>query len=362
MLDTHRVQSNQIIIQKKHVDIRNDVFAPVASMLYRRGCAFEIILDCPEELVITSDPLRLKQVVLNLTLNSAKFVVSGFVRMGAYIQDGIVCLHVDDSGPGLPVEKRHHLFAKFQQSLDTLHQGTGIGLSLCKQLVELMGGEISLDESYKSGVENCPGARFVVKLNVSPLEWEPNHECNDVSTGTNGETSVRSTATGNELSGPSPPTELQADHKEDGYCLPESISVLFVDDDFILRKLFARSLKRCRPKWTICEAASGEAALQLVDERGQEGMFDVIFMDQYMASTQKQLLGTETVSLLRSKGIEAIVCGLSANNLGQQFIDAGADYFLLKPLPCETGELAATLQRIMESRVDLTGRHLATAV
>ena len=80
-----------------------------------------------------------------------------------------VQLAVEDSGKGIPVEKRARLFEKFQESLDSLNQGTGIGLNLCKSLVQLMGGEIWLDADYNSGIPGCPGARFVVDLKVPPV-------------------------------------------------------------------------------------------------------------------------------------------------------------------------------------------------
>lgn len=350
MLDSHCLQSQQITTQLKPVDILNDVFNPVASMLYRRGCGFDVVIDCPEELVVRSDALRLKQVLLNLALNSAKFVNKGFVRMGAYVKEGAVYLHVDDSGPGIPVEKRHHLFAKFQPSLDTLHQGTGVGLSLCKQLVELMGGEITLDETYTSGVSGCPGTRFIISLKATPIAWESSQELNDddePSLNTEKE-SCTDFDFNDSFNQSSTQLDLASGTQEENP-LPQNLSVLFVDDDFILRKLFVRSIKRCRPKWVVNEAASGEAALQLIEERGSDSMFDVIFMDQYMASTQKQLLGTETLRLLRSNGVTSIVCGLSANNLQTQFLEAGADCFIVKPLPCETRELAKTLQWILQS-------------
>ena len=81
--------------------------------------------------------------------------------------------------------------------------------------------------------------------------------------------------------------------------LPNSLKVLFVDDDRVLRKLFARTIKMVAPGWTIREAANGEAAILLADEED----FDLIFCDMYMASVEKQLLGTETVAELRSKGL-----------------------------------------------------------
>ena len=128
--------------------------------------------------------------------------------------------------------------------------------------------------------------------------------------------------------------------------VPENLSILFVDDDNVLQKLFARAVKKAAPSWTIAEAASGEAALQLVET----SKYDLIFMDQYMASAEKQLLGTETVRELRVRGIESTICGLSANNMEESFLSAGADAFLLKPFPCDCEAMECELARICRSR------------
>jgi len=125
--------------------------------------------------------------------------------------------------------------------------------------------------------------------------------------------------------------------------LPNKLSVLFVDDDMILRKLFVRSVKKVVSTWIVKEAASGEAALKMCENHD----FDLIFMDQYMSSVEKQLLGTETTRILRSKGVESRICGLSANDVEQIFYHAGADSFLIKPLPCKKPELEAELKRLL---------------
>lgn len=65
-----------------------------------------------------------------------------------------------------------------------------------------------------------------------------------------------------------------------------------------------------------------------------------------MASIEKQLLGTETVRALRSRGVESLICGLSANDLEQQFVEAGANFFLFKPFPCEKEALSLELIRL----------------
>jgi DNA-binding response OmpR family regulator len=66
-----------------------------------------------------------------------------------------------------------------------------------------------------------------------------------------------------------------------------------------------------------------------------------------MSSVEKQLLGTETVRVLRAKGVKSIICGVSANDVRAKFVEAGADSFLLKPFPCQKDVLALELKRIL---------------
>ena len=153
MLDLHRAKSNQLNLELAPTDIKRDILDPAASMLYQRDAMFSVEVHCSENMLVNVDALRLKQIVLNLARNSCKFVEKGFVRLRADFEgDGLV-INIEDSGPGIPEEKRSQLFAQFQKSLDSLSQGTGIGLSLCKKLVDLMGGTIKLDESVCFG--NC---------------------------------------------------------------------------------------------------------------------------------------------------------------------------------------------------------------
>lgn len=96
-------------------------------MLYCRGPDTSVSIDCPKDLVISSDRIRLKQIVLNLARNSVKFVTKGFIRIAARVDptSGSVVIDIEDSGPGIPSNKKDKLFNKFQESLDSLHQGTG---------------------------------------------------------------------------------------------------------------------------------------------------------------------------------------------------------------------------------------------
>jgi len=311
-----------------------------------RGASVDILTECiPENLYILADRMRLKQILLNLSFNATKFVEKGYIRLRAQVMnndkddsqaqkensmEAKVAFYVEDSGPGIPECKQKALFSKFQDSLDVLNQGTGIGLALCKQLSSLMGATLSLDNDFRSGIEGCPGTRFVLTLNQQPLSLENG---NGVGEMTNAHASIR---------------DLM--HERDGFRkeLPLNISVLFVDDDAMLRKMFSRVLQSVAPSWSIRECANGETALRIVDEE----KFDLIFVDQYMASVEKQLLGTETVHAMRAKGVESIICGLSANDVEDQFSNAGGDYFMYKPFPCKKDALKDELLQMLACSKD----------
>lgn len=66
-----------------------------------------------------------------------------------------------------------------------------------------------------------------------------------------------------------------------------------------------------------------------------------------MSSIDKQLLGTETARELRAKGVQSRICGLSANDCEESFLDAGANCFLFKPFPCEKEALTRALIQVL---------------
>jgi CheY-like chemotaxis protein len=193
-----------------------------------------------------------------------------------------------------------------------------------------MNGNIYLDNDYDSGVPGHPGTRFIVDLQSGSID-PPGLDLSDPDTVQKSEGS-RSSNTPQLDDENSVPAEL-----------PEKLNVLFIDDDSVLRKLFVRSIRNVAPGWSVREAASGEAAVRIIEEED----FDLIFCDMYMASVEKQLLGTETVAVLRSNGVKARICGLSANDKEMEFKDAGADAFVFKPMPCDANTLTQTLRRIL---------------
>jgi signal transduction histidine kinase len=121
--------------------------------------------DLPDTFV--GDEQRLRQVLINLVGNAIKFTKEGEIRLDLYRPDLAHCaMQVADTGVGIPKEAQSYVFDSFRQvdtSLTGDHRGTGLGLSIAKQLVELMGGQITLES------EVGRGSIFTVLL---PMIWE----------------------------------------------------------------------------------------------------------------------------------------------------------------------------------------------
>ena len=308
---------------------RNAVLEPVRTILDSKHNPFEFQIECPEHLVLVTDHLRLKQCIMNLASNSRKFVTEGYIRIGARIKpDNTVYLFCEDTGPGVPLEKRQKLFSRYQESLDSLNQGTGLGLSLSKEIVNLMEGELYLDETFDSGVPGFPGTRFIIETGRKPEIVDDDIDEKQETPACSNEFTKEGTA-------------ISATNT----VLPEGLSVLIVDDDMILRRLINRSLSRIAPSWNFRQAANGETALKMAAEHD----FDVIFLDQYMASAEKQLLGSETALAMRAQGVKSCICGLSANQIEDTFLSCGANAFIQKPFPCEKEALTQEVFRVLEA-------------
>jgi signal transduction histidine kinase len=123
----------------------------------------------PDELIATVDPVRVEQVITNLLDNAARYCPSGAPVTVTLTQRGTTELRltVADQGPGIPPEHRHRIFDRFYQASSGQHAtGMGLGLFICRQIVEQHDGTIAV-ECPKEG-----GARFIVTLPLAPaMVW-----------------------------------------------------------------------------------------------------------------------------------------------------------------------------------------------
>ncbi|MEW6402056.1 MAG: substrate-binding domain-containing protein [Chloroflexota bacterium] len=114
---------------------------------------------------VWGDRTRLQQVTLNLVSNAIKFTSQGWVELRIYAEDSQVCISVRDSGLGIPADEQAWIFNEFRQSERTTargYGGLGLGLAICKRLVELHNGEIGVHSSGEEGA----GSTFYIRLPV----------------------------------------------------------------------------------------------------------------------------------------------------------------------------------------------------
>ena len=107
----------------------------------------------PEEITVSADERRVRQVVFNLLSNAVKFTpVEGHVDVSAHLDDGRVEIAVADTGPGIAAEDVDTIFEEFEQASDGKQdEGTGLGLPLSRKLVELHGGRLWVESEPGRG-------------------------------------------------------------------------------------------------------------------------------------------------------------------------------------------------------------------
>lgn len=107
------------------------------------------------ELMIDTDDTRLRQVLINLLVNAAKFTEKGSIILNLKLADDDTALFsVTDTGCGVPQEKQQLIFERFEK-LNDFVQGSGLGLSICRLIVDYMNGKIWVDNQYKDGARFC---------------------------------------------------------------------------------------------------------------------------------------------------------------------------------------------------------------
>lgn len=157
ILDLSKIEANRMELACNPIDISTmfeEVMASVSSLLANRPVELvqEVSPNLPK---IWADPLRINQIMINLVSNAIKFTEAGQVTLGATLfSEKQAHIFVEDTGIGIPEDKFDLVFEQFRQvdSRDNRKfQGTGMGLSISKQLVELHGGEMWLESTVGKG-------------------------------------------------------------------------------------------------------------------------------------------------------------------------------------------------------------------
>lgn len=310
ILDISKVEGGELKLEhcpfhlNELITLVTNAMGPIAES---KGVALNISSDVPDHLDLIGDSARVRQIVFNLAGNALKFTEVGRVDLHFELyekeQQGLL-LRVKDTGIGIERDKLDSIFSPFQQAdLSTTRKfgGTGLGLTIVKQLTNIMGGD--LEVFSQPGV----GSKFTVTL---PLE-----------------TVARRVAQEGENANP----------RQDKPTDSRSLTILLVEDNQVNAVVANRFLKNFGGRVTTVN--DGLEALSLLAEK----RFDLIIMDNHMP----RLSGVDTIKQIRQQlKLDTVIFGYTADvfqNAHDDFISAGADYVLTKPLQQST--LHAALQQ-----------------
>jgi len=173
ILDFSKIEAGEIKIEKIEFAL-DDLLDKVSNLLRPRAMeksiGFHVIRDISLKEKYYGDPTRIEQVIINLVNNAIKFTHEGDVQIQVTLEKQTgnimeVAFNIQDTGIGISEEQREHLFVPFHQldsSITRNYGGTGLGLSISKNIVELLGGYISVSSEFGKG----SSFRFVLPLEI----------------------------------------------------------------------------------------------------------------------------------------------------------------------------------------------------
>ena len=154
LLDLSRLEAGRMEFVPREIRVEETLEAilhQARSLVGERPVRLELALQEPLP-AVWADPDRLAQVVFNLVGNAVKFTEKGTVRVEARQRDAqLVEVSVSDTGPGIPPDQQVRIFDKFVKATGNRRQGAGLGLAICREIVERMGGTIRLESEPGRG-------------------------------------------------------------------------------------------------------------------------------------------------------------------------------------------------------------------
>jgi signal transduction histidine kinase len=156
LLDVSRLDTGKLMVEPVPIDIAALV-REVVRVSQALSEAHHISVVAPEQLMATVDPLRFEQVLMNLFDNAIKYSPEGTSIDVSLVREdhGSIELAVRDHGPGIPAQMRERIFDRFFQAEPDSSRGLGLGLYLCRNIVELHGGELAAEYPPDGGTRFC---------------------------------------------------------------------------------------------------------------------------------------------------------------------------------------------------------------
>ena len=303
ILDLSKIQADKLSLLPEHYEIDpliEYVTSMVLFLIKEKGGNVALNVDIQDGLpkCIYGDDVRLRQILLNLLGNAVKYTLEGSITLTIRYSGENMMITVADTGIGIPEESLPILFDAFVQAdshINRHQQGSGLGLTITKSLVDLMGGRISVESIYGEG------SSFHIVIPLIP---------GDVA-------------------------KVKRESTVEDIVYAPSADVLVVDDRESNISVISGLLYQCNIE--ADKALSGAKALDMMENKH----YDLVFMDHMMP----EIDGIEATKILRSRGVSTPIVALTANAIlgaRELLLSSGMDDFLSKPI--DKGELYRILK------------------
>ncbi|MHC4130928.1 MAG: ATP-binding protein [Planctomycetota bacterium] len=325
ILDFSKIEAGKLEVEIIDCSLK-ELFARFESMIrpaaMEKSLVFEIkeLGDLP--LNIRTDPTRLNQCLMNLVNNAIKFTEKGHVFVNVSLEEKenepYIRFDIEDTGIGIPPKKQKKIFESFSQadgSTTRKFGGTGLGLTITKQLVELLNGELTMTSEMGKGSVFSMSIPAKVDIEAQPVldRYQVSEKAK------------------------SKPLEIDN--------ISFSGKVLVAEDVLTNQMLIKRMLNKLGLEPKIVD--DGQKAVDVASKEN----YDLIFMDIQMPNIN----GFEATKLLREKGVQTPIVALTANALkgdDQKCIQAGCSDYMSKPIKREK------LLDVLEKYLQRDGDHM----
>ncbi len=318
ILDFSKIEAGKLLLEKIPFNLRrfmNDIIRTMSIKAGEKSLYLELVYDEDLPVAVSTDPTRLRQILINLINNALKFTSRGGVVVKVSVRSddkskiNLMC-SVNDTGIGIPEERLDSIFESFTQSDDSISRkygGTGLGLAICRQLVEKMEGSIRVESEQEKGSTFS----FYIPIEVAKSdELQPREDI---------------------ISKPS---------------IGQTYKILMAEDNEINQKLNAIVLRKLGHEVTV--AKNGLVVL----EQMRKTMFDLILMDiemPHMDGIEATLRIRKGEVGMEKKDIPIIAMTAHVQDeIRKQCFDAGMDEYIGKPIKIEL--LGSRLEKVMHNK------------
>jgi signal transduction histidine kinase/CheY-like chemotaxis protein/HPt (histidine-containing phosphotransfer) domain-containing protein len=324
ILDFSKIEAGKLNLEKTDINLQteiSDIRAIFIGRIEEKGLNFNATIDKNVPPLLIGDPLRLRQILINLIGNAIKFTEEGEISVAVKLcpdknktdhkKNSIaLCFTVKDTGIGIHPGQQNRLFKPFQQgdsSITRRYGGTGLGLVITQRLVNMMGGEINLSSNIGEG------STFTVLIKLQIADHKHLLEIVAQQTSANKSSAKDSLKTNNEA--------------HNVKTLLKDMTILVVDDNNINLKVATTLLTNEGARVTT--AKSGAEALQLITTH----KFKLILMDLEMPE-MSGMEATRRMCQSRSFSLEIPIIAVTAHafsDVRQEALNAGMKDLLAKP-------------------------------